>query len=695
MGEPQERTSGWIGKVLHDKWRIDAKIARGGVATVFRARHRQGQVAAIKIMHPEYARNEDVRRRFLREGYAANKVGHPGVVSVLDDDVTDDGHAYIVMELLQAGEVLEDKRERLGGTLPVSQTVDICHQVLDVLAAAHENGIIHRDIKPENIFVLDDGTVKVLDFGIAHIKDEVAKHEPTATGLLLGTPDYMSPEQALGKRGHIDAQTDVYAVGAMMFTLLSGEAVHVTDTLTALLVAAASRQARSLASTGVKDLPRELVAVVDKAVMLEKPRRWASARAMQAALRAAVPGVVSTRMLRASAAPTGATAAIDAASAAAHAAILGRPGPPSTSSAPGSLTDPAAASYEPTMKRQIIDETTLERPRPRMKAARAEPVEVAPVSLPTVVRVVDTPASEPDSVPPASSATAAYVMPPRAAPKRVSLPPPAAPGRKDGFDRPIDDDDEVPTALGLNPIAKKVVNEPKLDPWTDEDAADDLDGPTISTGSVPALPRSLFDAVTKPSVLAHRDDGERTRPVAREDLVAPPPPKPVKPVPAKPVSVIVKPSVVGQKTAKLDLPRAGEAITATLASASDPGAPQQTRVGSSPSVPPPPPPRQSTVPAFTPQQMHPSHAPHPGSMPPPPPHHHGHQGQQGHAHHPSMPPPWNAPHFGAQSPGPMTANPNQPAKSADPSPLMIAVMAFVAFLVISLSLGSCLWLRSQ
>ena len=288
MAEAREASSRWIGTVLHDKWHIDAKIARGGVATVYRATHRQGQLAAIKIMHAEYARNDEVRKRFLREGYAANKVGHRGVVRVLDDDVTSDGSAYIVMELLHHGELLEDKRLRLGGRLAIPEAVDVCHQVLDVLAVAHEKGIIHRDIKPENIFVLDDGTVKVLDFGIAHLKELARQQEATATGMLLGTPEYMSPEQVLGKRGHIDAQTDVYAVGATLFTLLSGETVHVHETLNALLVATASRQARSLASVEFKELPRALITVVDKALALEKPRRWATARAMQLALREVV-----------------------------------------------------------------------------------------------------------------------------------------------------------------------------------------------------------------------------------------------------------------------------------------------------------------------------------------------------------------------------------------------------------------------
>jgi serine/threonine-protein kinase len=283
-----DQTSGWIGTVLQNKWRIEAKIARGGVATVFRATHRQGQRAAIKIMHAQYARNADVRTRFLREGYAANTVGHPGVVRVLDDDVTEDGSPYIVMELLEDGELLEDRRERLGGHLPVVEAVAICDRVLDVLAAAHDKGIIHRDIKPDNIFVLPDGKVKVLDFGIAHIKEAVLKREMTATGLLLGTPEFMAPEQALGAKGQIDARTDIFAVGATLFTLLSGQAVHMAPTVTQQLIAMSTRQARSLLATKAP-VPPELVPVVDRALSLDKNGRWPSARAMQAALRAAMP----------------------------------------------------------------------------------------------------------------------------------------------------------------------------------------------------------------------------------------------------------------------------------------------------------------------------------------------------------------------------------------------------------------------
>src|SRR6187402_1942075 len=158
--EPQDRSSGWIGTVLKDRWKIESKIARGGVATVFRARARDGQLGAVKIMHPQYARNADVRARFLREGYAANKVGHPNVVRILEDGTAQEGSPFLVMELLEDGEPFEERRERLGGRLPLDEVARAMDQVLDVLTAAHAQGIIHRDIKPENLFVLADGTLK-------------------------------------------------------------------------------------------------------------------------------------------------------------------------------------------------------------------------------------------------------------------------------------------------------------------------------------------------------------------------------------------------------------------------------------------------------------------------------------------------------------------------------------------------------
>jgi serine/threonine protein kinase len=273
----------WIGRVLRDRWRIDARISRGGVGTVYAATHKNnGSRAAIKVLHPEFARDADTKSRFLQEGYAANQVNHPGVVRILDDDTTEDGHAYLVMELLE-GELLETRRVRKGGRLPLADVFEVGEQLLDVVAAAHEKGIVHRDIKPDNLFITQEGRLKVLDFGFAQMKSSF-RTEQTATGFLLGTPGFMSPEQAVGNRPQIDAQTDVWAVGATLFQLISGEAVHAGESAAEMLVAAANFPPRSLA-TVTSGLSPRLVQVIDRAVAFEKKNRWPTARAMQSALR--------------------------------------------------------------------------------------------------------------------------------------------------------------------------------------------------------------------------------------------------------------------------------------------------------------------------------------------------------------------------------------------------------------------------
>ncbi len=279
--------SRWVGRILRDKWRIDGRISRGGMGTVYAATHKNnGSVAAIKILHPEFSRDPDTRSRFLQEGYAANQVNHAGVVRILDDDVTEEGQAYLVMELLE-GELLEQRRQRKGGKLPLPEVYELADQLLDVLAAAHAKEIVHRDIKPDNIFLTKEGRLKVLDFGFAQMKSGF-RSERTATGFLLGTPGFMAPEQAIGNRPMIDAQTDIWAVGATMFLLLTGEPVHDGNSAAEMLIAAANYPARSVAMLE-PGLPPSLVAVVDRALAFDKADRWPDARSMQMALRI-VPG---------------------------------------------------------------------------------------------------------------------------------------------------------------------------------------------------------------------------------------------------------------------------------------------------------------------------------------------------------------------------------------------------------------------
>jgi serine/threonine protein kinase len=271
-----------IGTVLRGKYRLDRVIGRGGMAVVYKATHRNHAEFAVKMLHPELSIVEDVRSRFVREGYAANAVKHPGAVLVVDDDVAEDGAAFLVMELLDgvAGDQLWGS---VGSRVPIEVASAIAIQLLDVLAAAHAKGIIHRDIKPANLFLTRDGAVKVLDFGIARAREAIVGAQATGSGMTLGTPAFMAPEHARGRSREMDGRTDLWSVGATFFAMVSGELVHTGETANEFLIAAGTRPARSLA-TVAPDAPRALVEVIDRALAFAKGDRWPTAAAMRAAL---------------------------------------------------------------------------------------------------------------------------------------------------------------------------------------------------------------------------------------------------------------------------------------------------------------------------------------------------------------------------------------------------------------------------
>src|SRR5262252_4700128 len=183
-----------LGSILKDKYRLDRILGVGGMAVVYAATHRNRRSFAIKMLHTQLSFIDELRVRFQREGYLANTVEHPGTVAVLDDDVGADGAAFLVMELLE-GMGVDGLVEKNGGKLPPREALALVYQLLDVLAAAHAKGIIHRDIKPANLFLDRTGQLKVLDFGIARLRDTTSSHLATGTGAQLGTPAFMSPEQ--------------------------------------------------------------------------------------------------------------------------------------------------------------------------------------------------------------------------------------------------------------------------------------------------------------------------------------------------------------------------------------------------------------------------------------------------------------------------------------------------------------------
>jgi serine/threonine protein kinase len=271
-----------LGQVVAGRWRLEQVLGVGGMACVYLAVHRNGRRAALKVLHPAVALHAAARRRFLSEGYAANKLEHPGAVLVLDDG--EDGElVFLVMELL-VGRTLAQRLEE-DGPFSAPAVVRIADALLDVLAAAHERGVIHRDVKPSNVFELEDGSVKLLDFGVARVRDAETT-TVTDSGVTLGTPAFMAPEQAAGRSDEVDALTDIWAVGATLFQLLTGRLVHEAPTTNAAIVAAATTHAVPVRELR-PDVPLALARVVDRALAFEKDARYPNARAMQRALPAA------------------------------------------------------------------------------------------------------------------------------------------------------------------------------------------------------------------------------------------------------------------------------------------------------------------------------------------------------------------------------------------------------------------------
>lgn len=270
-----------VGDLVRERWHLDTLLGVGGTASVYAATHRNGKRVALKMLHPELSASPEMRQRFVDEGYLANSVDHPGAVSVIDDDVTEDGHVFLIMDLLE-GETL-DQTVGDGGWLLPTRVLAIADDVLDILAAAHDKGIVHRDVKPDNIFITREGEVKLLDFGIARVAVP-GRTRTTQMGTPLGTPAFMPPEQARGRLEELDGRTDLWALGATMFFLLTGRDVHEAETVAEELLAAMTKPAPSLGQLA-PHLPQALVELVDRALAFERTDRWPNAREMQAAVR--------------------------------------------------------------------------------------------------------------------------------------------------------------------------------------------------------------------------------------------------------------------------------------------------------------------------------------------------------------------------------------------------------------------------
>jgi serine/threonine protein kinase len=271
-----------VGSMVRAKWHLDKIIGYGGMAAVYAATHEDGRINALKIMHPELCHDDDIRERFLREGHIARQVEHDGVVRIFDDDVTERGEPFLVMELLKGSPLSRVWRKR-NKRLPVGSSLHIGAAVLDALAAFHEKEIVHRDLKPANIFITRESVVKVLDFGVARLREK--GRDMTRAGLAMGTPSFMAPEQALGKNKSVDHRADIYALGATLYTIISGRKLHRGTSEQESYVLAATQPAPSVARAA-PDLPVEVVTIIDKALQWDPRNRYQSAEEMHAAIMA-------------------------------------------------------------------------------------------------------------------------------------------------------------------------------------------------------------------------------------------------------------------------------------------------------------------------------------------------------------------------------------------------------------------------
>ena len=261
-----------IGTLISERYRLDEKVGSGGMSSVYRAFDPTlERWVAIKLMHRDISNDPDQLERFRREARAVARLNHPHVVTVIDAG-EDDGAPYIVFEYVE-GETLKDRIRRLG-RLPVSEAVAYAIEIGRALEAAHASKLVHRDVKPQNVLIDRDGRAKVTDFGIAR---SLEAQGLTATGRVLGTTDYVSPEQALGHE--VTGQSDIYSLGIVLYEMLTGETPFTADTQ----VAVAMKHVRDPLPDVQRRRPEisaALAAVVERATTKETQNRYPTVQEM-------------------------------------------------------------------------------------------------------------------------------------------------------------------------------------------------------------------------------------------------------------------------------------------------------------------------------------------------------------------------------------------------------------------------------
>lgn len=265
-----------VGTTLAGKYRIDARLNEGGMGTVYRGCHvLMDKTVAIKVLRPSLAADEKIVARFSREARAASRISHPNALSVTDFGEDESGHVFLVMEFLSGKTLKQTIRD--DGPLSLARVVDITRQIGDALNAAHSQGVVHRDLKSDNIMLVDTMTgdhAKVLDFGIAKINepDGTVDTSLTAPNLVIGTPQYMSPEQC-SQDAEIDARSDIYSLGVILFEMLVGHVPFSGDSPTIVMMKHLQEPVPSVLEER-SDLPASVARVVARAMAKVRDNRY-------------------------------------------------------------------------------------------------------------------------------------------------------------------------------------------------------------------------------------------------------------------------------------------------------------------------------------------------------------------------------------------------------------------------------------
>jgi serine/threonine-protein kinase len=286
-----------VGTVLSDRYRIIRQIGEGGMGLVYEAEHITIEKrVALKVLRDDFSGRPEVVERFKQEAKSATRIGSEHIIDISDFGVTPSGASYFAMEFLD-GEDLASRLER-EGQVPLERAVDIILQCCKALGAAHAKGIVHRDMKPENVFLtVRDGRqdfVKIVDFGIAKMSDIETPGAPgrklTKTGMIFGTPEYMSPEQAAGKS--LDHRVDIYALAVMLFEMLTGRVPFVGDTFMGILTQQMFEDPPPFEDVNPHvDVPPAIVAFVYRGLAKDPDERFQTCEQMAQALRDAMEGV--------------------------------------------------------------------------------------------------------------------------------------------------------------------------------------------------------------------------------------------------------------------------------------------------------------------------------------------------------------------------------------------------------------------